>query len=375
VESGVLREKSFPYDMAEPIAKVHFSGRSDTAGVTYSGDVELSRGGRADAKVAPLRINGETGTLLDPGINYPHPEYKFTSIPALVGFSGGPFVVYQPMNIDQLNSEYIAGESARGTSNMAAFSPGDIEITWQSETEISVRDLTHRVDIRFSLFTDDGWGFLPLDTHDHEDIIWQSLHVHPKTERSYRLQPGAVYVSDPAKTDSVSMALYVRGMELFVTSITRRPQAGDVWLLRSEFNDPAGDHVSIVPGAKLIYNFQRATDLPESERLSKVRVVPNPYIVSSALDGGPGDKTVLFTGLPPEATVRIYTISGILVNVLEHGPGVAESGFSTFDSGGGTRRFDLRTRFGLEMASGTYYFHVESTRTGEEFIGKFSIIN
>jgi hypothetical protein len=258
---------------------------------------------------------------------------------------------------------------------MAAFAPGDIEITWHSDTEISVRDLTHRVDLRFSQFTDDGWGFLPLDTHDHEDIIWQSLHVHPKAERDYRLQPRAVYAADPANPDSVSMALYVRGVELFVTAITQRPKAGDVWLLRCEFNDPAGEAVSVVPGAKLVYRFTRATDRPEDERLSRVRVAPNPYLVSSALDGGPGDKAVLFTGLPPEATIRIYTISGILVNVLEHGPGVAESGFSTSDSGGGTRRFDLRTRFGLEMASGTYYFHVTSRRTGEEFIGKFSIIN
>ena len=48
-----------------------------------------------------------------------------------------------------------------------------------------------------------GWGFLPLDSHDHEDMIWQSLHVFPKTERDYRLQPHAVYASDPARADSV----------------------------------------------------------------------------------------------------------------------------------------------------------------------------
>ncbi|MBW7995559.1 MAG: hypothetical protein FVQ81_03085 [Candidatus Glassbacteria bacterium] len=375
VETGSLLEKSFPYGRTERISTVHFHGLSDTAGVTYSGQVELYRGGRADAKVAPLRINGSAGTVLSPGITYPHPQYRFTALPASVGFAGTPFVVFQPMNIDQLNSEYVAGESARTTSNMASFAPGDIEISWRSDTEIDVRDLTHRVDLRFSQFTDDGWGFLPLDTHDHEDMIWQSLHVHPKTERDYRLQPNAVYAAHPEKPDSISMALYVRGVELFVTGITQRPRAGDVWLVRCEFNDPSGEHTSPVPGQRVVYRFQRATDLPEDERLQKVRVVPNPYIVSSALDGGPGDKTVLFTGLPPEASIRIYTISGVLVNVLEHGPGVAESGFSTFDSGGGTRRFDLRTRFGQEMASGTYYYHVESRRTGEEYLGKFSIIN
>ncbi len=373
--SGSLLKKNFARERAEKIAAVSFQGRSDSVGVTYSGQVELFRGGRIDAKVAPLRVNGEVGTLLSPGITYPHPQYKFTAVPAAVGFAGMPFTVYQPMNIDQLNSEYVAGEAARTTSNMAAFAPGDIEIRWRSGTEVSVRDLTHRVEIRFSPFTDDGWGFLPLDTHDHEDMIWQSLHVHPKSERNYRLQPTAVYAPHPDNPDSISMALYVRGVELFVTGIVRRPAAGDVWLLRCEFNDPSGTQVSPVPGQRMVYRFNRGTDLPENENLRKVRVVPNPYLVSSALDGGPGDKTVLFTGLPPRATIRIYTISGILVNVLEHGPGVAESGFSAFDSGGGTRRFNLRTRFGQEMASGTYYFHVESARTGEKYLGKFSIIN
>jgi len=375
VVAGSALEKSFAYSSRERVTTFHFDGCVDTLGVTYSGSVEIYRGGRADAKVAPLRINGTTGTVLSPGITYPHPRYRFTAIPAAIGFPGEPFVVYQPMNIDQLNSEYIAGESARTTSNMAAFSPGDIEITWESATRVRVRDLTHRVDIRYSQFTDDGWGFLPLDAFSHEEIIWQSLHVHPKHKRSFRLLPEAVYVADPGNPDSLSMALYVRGIELFVTNIKRKPAPGDVWLLRCDFNNPEGGFVSPVPGQRMVFRFQRATDRPEDEILQKVRVVPNPYIVSSPLDPGPGDKVVMFVGLPRECTIRIYTISGILVNVLEHGPGVPESTFSTFDSGGGQRLFNLRNRFGQEMASGTYYFHVESKSTHEEYLGKFSIIN
>ena len=376
VAVGQALKKSFAYSASEKVASFRFDGRNDSLGVTYSSSVEIYRGGRADAKVAPLRINGTTGTLLSPGITYPHPEYRFSAIPAAVGFPGDPFVVYQPMNMDQLNSEYIGGESARTTSNMAAFAPGDIEITWESETRIArVFDLTHRTQIRASEFTDDGWGFLPLDRFSHEEIIWQSLHVFSKDKRSFRLSPEAVYASAPENPDSVSMALYVRGIELFATNIRRRPAAGDKWLVRCDFNNPSGEFVSSAPGQRVVFRFRRATDLPGDEDLLKVRVVPNPYLVSSALDAGPGNKTVMFVGLPAECTIRIYTISGVLVNVLEHGPGVEESRFSAYDSGGGQRIFNLRNRFGLEMASGTYYFHVESKATGKEYIGKFSIIN
>jgi len=375
VVTGQALEKSFSYSKRERVATFHFDGRDDTLGVTYSGSVEIYRGGRADAKVAPLRINGTTGTLSSPGITYPHPDYRFTAIPATITFPGDPFVVYQPMNIDQLNSEYIAGESARTTSNMAAFAPGDIEIAWESDSRVRVRDLTHRTEIRFSEFTDDGWGFLPLDDCSHEEIIWQSLHVHPKHKRSYRLRPEAVYHPHPDKPDSLSMALYVRGVELFLTAIKRRPASSDLWLVRCDFNNAGGEFVSPVPGQRVVFRFLSATDSPEDEVLSKVRVVPNPYLISSPLDAGPGNKTVMFTGLPRECTIRIYTISGVLANVLEHGPGVPESSFSTSNTGGGTRRFNLRSRFGQELASGTYYFQVESKRTGEKHIGKFSIIN
>jgi len=375
VVAGKSLEKTFPPNFAEKVATFRFDGRDDTLGATYSGWVEIRRGGREDAKVAPLRINGVTGTLLSPGVAYPHPDYRFITLPAVIGFPGEPFVVHQPMNIEQLNSEDFLRESSRTTSNMAAFAPADIEITWESETSVKVRDITHNVDIRFSEFTDDGWGFLPLDKISHEEMIWQSLHVHPKYKRRYRLSPEAVYYSHPEKPDSVSMGLYVRGIELFVTAVRSRPKAGDVWHLRSDFNSSATDQTSPVPGQRVVFRFRRATDRPEDEDLNRIRVVPNPYFVSSALDPGPGNKAVQFVGLPRECTIRVYTVSGILVNVLEHGPGVAESSYSAYDSGGGQRLFNLRNRFGLEMAGGTYFFHVESRTTGKEFIGKFSIIN
>jgi hypothetical protein len=372
--TGQALKKSFAYSTAEKIATFHFDGTNDSLGVTYSGSVDIYRGGRADAKVAPLRVNGVTGTVLSAGITYPHPEYRFTAIPASVAFPGLPFLVHQPMNLDELNSEYTAGESARTTSNMAAFAPGDIEIAWESATLIRVTDLTHGIQVRRSQFTDDGWGFLPLDKFSHEEMIWQSLNVHPKDRRSYRLSQEPVYAPDPDNPELNVMALYVRGVELYLTAIRKKPAAGDVWLIRCDFNNPGTEFVSPLSGQSVIFRFRRATDQPKDEALAKVRVVPNPYLVSSPLDPGPANREIMFVGLPRECTIRIYTISGVLVNVLDHGPGVPESRFSAYDSGGGVRIFDLRNRFGQEMASGTYYFHVESKGTNEESIGKFSII-
>ena len=66
--------------------------------------------------------------------------------------------------------------------------------------------------------------------------------------------------------------------------------------------------------------------------------------------------------LPPQATIRIYTISGNLVRILEHA------------DGSGTEEWDVRTRFDLLVASGNYYYHV-TTPDGRTHLGRFAVIN
>ena len=62
-------------------------------------------------------------------------------------------------------------------------------------------------------------------------------------------------------------------------------------------------------------------------------------------------------------TIRIFTVSGKLVTVIEH------DGFQD----NGRESWDLTTKDGLEIAYGTYFFHVEAPGLGEK-IGRFAII-
>jgi len=96
--------------------------------------------------------------------------------------------------------------------------------------------------------------------------------------------------------------------------------------------------------------------------LEKIRVVPNPYLGTARFEFGPNNRQMQFTNLPPECTIRIYTISGNLVRVLDHTP-----------DEGGTEDYDLRTRFDLELASGNYYYHV-TTPDGRTHLGRFAVI-
>ena len=99
-----------------------------------------------------------------------------------------------------------------------------------------------------------------------------------------------------------------------------------------------------------------------SADLQAIRVVPNPFIAANEITRGEGRQRIQFTNLPPQATIRIYTISGNLVRILEHG------------DGSGTEEWDVRTRFDLLVASGNYYYHV-TTPDGRTHLGRFAVIN
>ena len=82
--------------------------------------------------------------------------------------------------------------------------------------------------------------------------------------------------------------------------------------------------------------------------LERVAVVPNPYRAVEAWDSPTGHE-VHFINLPPQARIRIYSVSGDLVADLEHNDRVRDF-----------ERWDLKNRYGRDVASGIYVYRVES---------------
>ncbi|HET7039681.1 MAG TPA: hypothetical protein VFH97_07325, partial [Gemmatimonadales bacterium] len=80
--------------------------------------------------------------------------------------------------------------------------------------------------------------------------------------------------------------------------------------------------------------------------LSLIRVVPNPYVIFSAYQTNAADGRVLFTNLPPRGTLRIFTVAGQFTQQITWEPDDLE--------GAGDLFFNLRTREGIDMASGLY---------------------
>jgi len=75
------------------------------------------------------------------------------------------------------------------------------------------------------------------------------------------------------------------------------------------------------------------------------------------------DKIIRFVNLPTQAIIRIYSSSGVLVSILEHNSTTL----------GGDETWDVRNRNNQVVASGVYFYHIESG--GARRIGRFTVVN
>ena len=110
-------------------------------------------------------------------------------------------------------------------------------------------------------------------------------------------------------------------------------------------------------------------------------VYPNPYRGQAVWDGySSRDKMIWFRGLPKKAEIRIFSLAGDLVNVIQHDDFYSGGDISNIDErknpimSGGEHAWDLVTMHDQATASGLYLFTVEDRDTGIIKEGKFLII-
>ncbi|HUP00537.1 MAG TPA: T9SS type A sorting domain-containing protein [Gemmatimonadota bacterium] len=225
-----------------------------------------------------------------------------------------------------------------------------------------------------------NWGFIGPGTPD--GVTNAFFPVGGPLTNEIALTPGATFI--------VTMP----GQSVYIEGIQTLPADGDVWTFLidsgfqrgffgregpaedgsfayNDFNQNSAQGVAIPiqagitnpsPGQRFRLSLTGGSNEVADADLSAILVVPNPFIAANEITRGRGLQRILFTNLPPQATIRIYTISGNLVRVLEH------------NDGSGTAPWDVRTRFDLLVASGNYYYHV-TTPDGRTHLGRFAVVN
>jgi hypothetical protein len=140
----------------------------------------------------------------------------------------------------------------------------------------------------------------------------------------------------------------------------------------------AGPGIGGEPGTnyrEITPRFDAQTAAERAESGANIYLYPNP-VTRDALEDfdqqhptidNPTGMQVIFANLPQaHNTIKIYTASGDLVEVLDHdGTGAL----------GGSKAWNLVSRNGQEINSGIYFFVVESDRSDfEKVVGRFVVV-
>jgi hypothetical protein len=293
----------------------------------------------------------------------------------------------------------------------------DIELVWGAGGTITrVRDLTHNVDVPFRRTPQSGYGFVPdgngnglidwFDIAHVEDMLQVHKHVSfcDLANNGVNIIPtrangaGTLMTAAPTLTSvSTSVAgnnpttytatgtgfgLYLAG-HWHIFQMAALPTAGTRWVLRSYSGvvnasattrataNPEGYTYTPEVGNPAISGLQfrfttpaaTAVRVPTGLDLDQVHTVPDPYYVTSEFEQTSDNKVIKFVNLPHQATVRIYSSSGILVSVIEHNS-------STL---GGSADWDVRNRNNQVVASGVYFYHIEAGDARR--VGRFTVVN
>jgi len=393
--------QSFGLFPPNPTSVCSFNGARWFDGPSLPGDLSRSRNETASNPTgANCRVSGIAPLCSAPGLYANAGEVTVNGTAQAV-------TVYVPQSYTQINRRWRNFEFDLGTVTRAA----DFNVYWAAAGRIdSVIDASHNVPVRFSTRAGSTWGILNADnpglaaSHDARPELTvadlgcveplRSLGgpaiIYPcattaQFEGVARLGPLALF-QDADTLDRVApiraspgFLLYIAGVPTFF-ELTTLPAAGSVWTLRNysgvvwggqgagaggtpePYQFTAGVRPFTAEGAELRLTFQvtNRLSLPANRDLRQVHTVPDPFYLRSGYDE---NQSLRFVNLPDRAIIRIYSSSGILVRVLEHHSAALAS----------EELWDLTNRIGQRVASGVYFYHIESSAARK--LGRLTVVN
>lgn len=285
----------------------------------------------------------------------------------------------------------------------------DFHVVWGTNGAIdTVFDDTHLVPVPFSTKIRASWGILNDSSFDattgskdgkNNLLTWSDPYcVDPlpavlptscaigasapaSLMNHARLSPIALTSSTFAGTSGLAATgngfiFYLNG-HFFLMQMAALPTAGTVWHARFYSGAVVGAVGSYefqpamrppaVPGLRASFTFTGSTlntAVANDSLLRNVHTVPDPYYVTDALEITTNSKILKFVNVPAKCLIRIYSLSGVLVQLLA----VDDPG------GGGEATWNLRNRNNQFVASGVYFYQVE-TPDGKTKVGRFTIVN
>ncbi len=156
-------------------------------------------------------------------------------------------------------------------------------------------------------------------------------------------------------------------------TISENPANGDTIMVTLNKPFIEGDEFRFIIADE---NLARIDNELAADELDEIKVVPNPYIVTNPYEIAATStnrqqrRELHFTHLPVPSTLRIFTVSGFLVEEIE----ITENNVRRVGGNfGGTYIWDMLTKDNLEISYGVYLYHVDAPEVGQK-TGKFAVI-
>ena len=338
---------------------------------------------------------------------------NFNNAGALTGVA----VIHHPLAYQTLFNLWRQFEGALGGAQRAA----DFNVYWGAGGLVdSVIDITHNVPVPFAAdHLGATWGFLnqdattgagafdtrptvltltdfscvpPLNTFETVGGATGVIPCAAATpfQLSQTAVPGTVaeFSGTPADAQTHApsagpgFAMYMPG-NVFMFELPPGgtvPAQGTVWSLRTYIGAIQGGNGDVgnegpyqftpmprtmsAAGASFSVDYSVTNQFVATadSNLNQVHPVPDPYYVTNQFEQSTENKVIKFVNLPSDAIIRIYSLSGVLVRVLEH-----------HTSGSSEEIWDVRNRNGQIVGSGVYFFHIESG--GARRVGRMTVVN
>ena len=375
INSTVINDSTV-YDTLYPVTVTNVAGD-----ITYTYGIDYS-------------VVSETGTFLvsnpdilaagEFAVSYRY--FHLDHLQTMNGETDNP--LFDGMRVIVKDKEYDLNEDSTGWTigdcnygliamNVSRFYPADFELQFEGNLGDSitvdgygtvvpfrVKNVTHNDEppFRVSDFNQDGdWD------RDESISIRPYGAIADGPLISIRFSQDSLSITDTTIYDTIITAsdtLYT-DTTLYDTTILEviDPVAGDIFHIEIDRPFSMADVYSFTTTASSI-NVDRA-----KSELDNIAVVPNPYIVAASWEprhqyqSGRGPRKIDFINLPSQCTIKIFTLSGYLVNTIHHDD-VYENG---------TKSWNMLSRDNLEISYGVYLYHIDAPGIGEH-TGKFAVI-
>ncbi len=331
------------------------------------------------------------------GLTYDYKRLNTTLVTSGM-FEGIQLVLENAMNIatpDQQNTGWVTGSSPINvniSSTEGIFFPWQYNIVFTSDNNSyttktnstsRVKDTDNNSLGPAQILLNQGFNFYVINkslTDDNDEPLKLDIIVYDKNQNgTFEYASDEVLVGYSVISGSKTYwAGTVFGID-FSTAYTEgtMPANGNVYQVDFKRPFTATDYFefTVMPEVEV------DTDKLKND-MNNIKVVPNPYVMTNTLEGAVANyqlnqkRQLMFTNIPADCVIKIFTVSGILIDeiVVNNSTSSRTTDWDLNSGSNGTAFWNLKTREGLDVASGYYIYHVKSNLTGEEKIGKFAII-